>query len=98
MKFENEDSTVFWLPENISSVFLLLQFQSLDLFINAASAPPKVVPKPIPTTYGGVTADEFYDVIEDIVYHFISQTLLVGDIFDHFQKWYSSWKMDSRTT
>lgn len=41
--------------------------QSLDLFMHATSVPYAVVAKPKQVTYGGVTAEEFYEVIEDYV-------------------------------
>lgn len=50
--------------------------QSLDLFVHATSVPSTVVAKPKLVTYGGVTADEFYEVIQDIMYHLVALFLL----------------------
>ncbi len=57
--------------ESLFFVRMLNVIQSLDLFMHAASVPSAVVVKPKPVTYGGVTADEFYEVIQDIMYHFV---------------------------
>ena len=42
--------------------------QSLDHFMNAAKAPAPIVSKPKLESYGGVYADDLYEVIKDIVY------------------------------